>query len=51
MGIEKRFPHSSNEIFVNFFCLIQRWHILLNVQVANFLDDKINKLKMWLKAF
>jgi hypothetical protein len=39
-GVGKRFPHSSSEIFVKKFRFVQRWRILLNVQDANFLDDK-----------
>jgi len=49
IGVGKRFPHSSIEIFVKKLRFVQRWRILLNVQDANSLDDKINRLKTWLK--
>ena len=39
IGVGKRFPHSSIEIFVKKIRFVQRWRILLNVQDANSLDE------------
>jgi hypothetical protein len=49
MGIERKSPRSSNEVFFKIFHYLRC--ILLKEQDARFLADKIHKMKEWLKAF
>lgn len=51
MGIEKKFPNSSIDVFHKIFLMLQRWRILLKGQDIWFLDGKMEKMKAWLKAF
>jgi len=45
------FPKSSNEVFHKKIRFVQKWHILMKVRDAKYLDDKIDKLKKWLTVF
>jgi len=45
MGIEKKLPKTSNEVFQKLLFL-QKWHLLLQVGDARFLDEKIKIMKI-----
>ena len=51
MGIEKKFPKSSNEVFHKIFMFMQKWRILLKEQDVGYMDDKIRRMKTWLLFF
>lgn len=42
MGIEKKFPKSSNEVFLTIFHYVQKWGILLKDQDSRFVEDKFS---------
>jgi len=44
MGIEKKFPKLSNEVFHKIFSFLQKWRLLWKEEDDRYLDEKIKML-------
>jgi hypothetical protein len=47
----KKIPKSSNEVFHKIFQLLQRLRILLKDQDERFVENKVSRMKKWLRDF